>query len=87
MTADPLRPPFRTTRVSYDPADFHPAPGGLFTSLSYGKGRFPVRTTNAMGHVEYSAYDGMQPFFGRRLAPTAFIPVSRMMTLGEKRPK
>jgi len=51
-------PPFRTTEVSYDPAEFN-APQGLpKTSLDYPeRGRFPVKITNAVGHVEYVAYD------------------------------
>jgi RHS repeat-associated protein len=50
--------PYRITQVSYDPADFAiPAGTGLFDSLSYGAGRYPVKTTNAAGHVELTAYD------------------------------
>jgi RHS repeat-associated protein len=49
-------PPFRTTTASYDPSVFAPT-GGAIGSLNYGKGRFPVRTVNAAGHVEYSAYE------------------------------
>ena len=50
---------FRTTTVSYDPAQFN-APQGpnLLSSLAYTqKGRFPVKTTNAVGHTEYMAYE------------------------------
>lgn len=55
-------PPFRTTLVSYDPADFAPGPDAPTTSLGYvEKGRFPVRTTvkvqQAADQVQYSAYD------------------------------
>lgn len=61
-------PPFRTTTTSYEQAAFTPpTPAGagaggssgssVITSLSYGDGRFPVKTTNAVGHVQYSAYD------------------------------
>jgi RHS repeat-associated protein len=59
--------PFRITSVSYDPAFFTPPAGARVTALSYGKGRFPVRTTNALGHVEYTAYD---PVFGGLLQRT-----------------
>jgi RHS repeat-associated protein len=53
---DPEHPPFRTTRTSYDPAHYQVS-GGRVTSLPYGPGRFPVRTTNAAGHLQYFAYD------------------------------
>ncbi len=53
---DPNHPSFRTTRVSYDPIDFQPGETAPDRSLSYGDGRFPVKTTNAEGHVQYSAY-------------------------------
>ena len=50
--------PYRITQVSYDPSDFAvPAGTGLFTSLPYGAGRYPVKTTNAAGHFELTAYD------------------------------
>ena len=69
-TGDPLRPPFRTTRVSYDPGDFDPSPAGVagrVSTLDYGVGRFPVKTTNALGQVQYSAYD---PRFGALVQST-----------------
>ncbi|MEO5766746.1 MAG: RHS repeat-associated core domain-containing protein [Polyangia bacterium] len=50
-------PQFRTTRVSYDPTSFVGNSGGVAGPLSYKAGRFPVRTTNAAGHNEYTAYD------------------------------
>jgi len=59
-------PPFRTTSVSFNTGDFNrPAGPGLISSLSYGNGRFPVKTTkntiNSAGggndHIEYTAYD------------------------------
>ena len=59
-------PPFRTTFVSFNTGDFdRPAGPGLISSLSYGNGRFPVKTfTNTINtagggtdHTEYSAYD------------------------------
>ena len=50
-----------TSHVSYDPADFSiPGGPGIVTSLSYRRGQFPVKTTNAAGHVEYSVYDPVQ---------------------------
>jgi RHS repeat-associated protein len=51
-------PGFRITTVSYKPIDFTPGTGAPRTSLLYAEeGRFPVKTTNAAGQVEYSAYD------------------------------
>ncbi|HXU00160.1 MAG TPA: toxin TcdB middle/N-terminal domain-containing protein, partial [Polyangia bacterium] len=56
--AGPADSPYRTSRVSYDPNDYPlPRGPGLVTSLGYNIGRFPVKRTNPMGHVEYSAYD------------------------------
>jgi len=50
--------PYRVTQVSYDPADFNvPVGSGLFDTLNYGAGRYPVKKTNAAGHVEMMAYD------------------------------
>jgi RHS repeat-associated protein len=55
---DPEHPPFRTTTVSYKPIDFTPGSNAPTATLAYTEeGRFPVKTTNAAGHVEYSAYD------------------------------
>ena len=55
---DPAHLPFRTTSVSYNQSAFVPASGiGLTTTLPYGDGRFPVLTTNAVGHKEYTVYD------------------------------
>src|SRR6185437_3332027 len=53
-------PPYRTTTVSYDPAV-------LGTSVSYGIGRFPSQTTNALGHTETTVFD---PLLGRVLSKT-----------------
>ena len=56
--------------MSYDPATFNPAPGGVtgsVTKLTYGDGRYPVRTTNALAQVQYSAYD---PFLGALVQST-----------------
>jgi RHS repeat-associated protein len=69
-TADSSHLPFRSTTVSYDPNDFDPSPAGvtgLVSSLNYGIGRFPVKTTDALGHVQYSAYD---PRFGSLVQST-----------------
>ena len=52
--------PFRTTRVSDHPVHFSvPGGPGIVTKqlLSYRRGQFPVRTTNAAGHAEYSVYN------------------------------
>ena len=64
----PASLPFRTTTASYDPTDFTPpAGGGPIHSLNYGRGRFLVKTTNAVGHNEYSAFD---PITGALLQKT-----------------
>jgi hypothetical protein len=60
-TSDPAHPPFRTTRVSYDPIDFPTGSPGLVQNLSYGAGRYPVSTADSAGHTQTSAYD---PLFG-----------------------
>jgi hypothetical protein len=58
----------RTTSVSYDPADFvAPQGSGLASSIGYHAGVFPVRQTNAVGHIEYFVYD---PVFGGVLQHT-----------------
>jgi RHS repeat-associated protein len=50
--------PFRTTVTSYDPNAFNaPAGPGLISTVPYGPGRFPVKTTNAALQTEYFAYD------------------------------
>jgi len=60
--------PYRTTSVSYDPAEFTaPADSGRITTLPYGAGQFPVKTTNAAGHAEMTAYD---PRFGTLMQQT-----------------
>ena len=67
---DPLHLPFRTSTASYDPIDFRPAPGlGLTTSLSYARGRFPVKVTNALGHTEYSVYDPVTGLLKEKTGP------------------
>jgi RHS repeat-associated protein len=58
--AGPSNLPFRTTKTSYTPSDFNPAPAGVqgtVSSLTYARGRFPVKSTNAEGHVSYSAFN------------------------------
>jgi RHS repeat-associated protein len=66
----PAELPFRITIVSYDPAQFSAPPGqGLISSLNYGSGRFPVRSTNAAGHTEYSAYDPINGTLRQRTGP------------------
>ncbi len=74
--SDPAHPPFRTTRVSYDPTHFNaPVGQGLISSLSYavgtysGAGRFPVRTTNAAGHLEFSAFDPVKGVLLQKTGP------------------
>ena len=60
--SDPSRhPPFRTTTVSYDPTVL-----GM-VAVSYGPGRFPALTTNALGQSEASIYD---PVLGKVLRRT-----------------
>ena len=59
---------FRITTVSYKPVDFTPGANAPRTSLLYAQeGRFPVKTTNAAGQVDYSAYD---PSLGALLQST-----------------
>jgi RHS repeat-associated protein len=59
--SDPVHhPPFRTATVSYDPS-LLPAP------VSYGIGRFPTRTTNALGQPETTVYE---PVLGQVLSKT-----------------
>jgi RHS repeat-associated protein len=54
----PTGDPFRTSTVSYNPADFvAPSGSGLATSIGYQAGLFPVKKVNAMGHVEYLVHD------------------------------
>ena len=69
--ADPVHhAPFRTTQVSYDPKDFNaPVGAGLVSSLGYGIGRFPVKTTNAMNHTEYAAYDPLKGVLLQKTGP------------------
>jgi YD repeat-containing protein len=57
---DPAHPPFRTSTVTYNPAA-----AGL--TVTYGVGRFPVRTTNPAGHTETTVYD---PILGVALSRT-----------------
>jgi RHS repeat-associated protein len=58
---DPVHhPPFRTTRVSYDPSV-------LAVPVGYGPGRFPTRTTDPAGHSQTTIYD---PILGVVLAKT-----------------
>src|SRR5262249_33718354 len=60
----------RATTVSYDPADFnHPSGNGLITTLTYRAGRFPVKTTNALGQSEFSAYDPLKGVLVQRTGP------------------
>ena len=53
--------PARVTRANYISAGYTPPPGGRVSQLTYGNGRFPVYTENAIGDREYSAYN---PVFG-----------------------
>jgi len=66
----PASLPFRTTTTNYDPDEFTPPVGGrpFGLTLNYGRGRFPVKTTNAAGHIEYSAFD---PITGALIQKTA----------------
>jgi RHS repeat-associated protein len=62
-------PPFRTTKVSFDPAEFTPAAGAPISSLNYGNGRFPVKMTNSVGHTEYHAYDPIKGVLLQQTGP------------------
>jgi RHS repeat-associated protein len=53
-------PPFRTTTVSFDPTV-------LGSPVSYGVGRFPAATMNAVGQTETTVYD---PILGKPLTKT-----------------
>jgi RHS repeat-associated protein len=90
--SDPAHPPFRTTRVSYDPADFNaPVGPGLTQSLSYGFnnytgiGRFPVMATNAAGHKEYSAYDPVKGVLLQKTGPNGIHSCTTYDDLGHER--
>lgn len=54
-------PAFRTTTVSYDPGSFNNPSGSgsdLVSTPGYQqRGRFPVRSENSLGHVEFSLHD------------------------------
>lgn len=59
---------FRKSTVSFEPGSFvAPSGTGLVTSLPYGPGRFPVASTNALGHATYFVYDGR---FGTEIQTT-----------------
>jgi RHS repeat-associated protein len=69
-STDPQHRPFRTTTVSYDPATFNaPAGTGLAPVLNYSIGRFPVKTTNALGQSEYTAYDPVKGVLLQKTGP------------------
>jgi RHS repeat-associated protein len=86
--SDPVQHPlFRTTTVSFNPADFHPGPGSVIaTPLPYGEGRFPVMTTNPEGHTEYVAYDPIRGLVREKTGPNGlhtvyqYDEVSRLTT-------
>ncbi len=63
--------PFRTSRTSFDPADFNaPSGPGLRSSLDYAeKGRFPVKSENAAGHQEFTAYDPIKGVLLQKTGP------------------
>jgi RHS repeat-associated protein len=68
--AGPPELPFRTTRVSFKKADFNaPVGPGLISALPYEDGRFPVMTTNALGHKEYSVYDPLNGALVQKTGP------------------
>jgi RHS repeat-associated protein len=88
---DPLRPPFRTTRTSYDASDLNYLAGpGLRTVVPYPTGRFPVKTTNAEGDVEYVAYDAALGVLVQRLGADGlhtcydYDPVGRQTAVTER---
>jgi RHS repeat-associated protein len=77
--------PFRTSRVSYDPKDFTaPKGAGLIGSLDYSAGRFPVKTTNAAGHVELSAYDGKTGLLLQQTGPNGVSTCRAYDTFGRE---
>ena len=78
-------PEHRKTTVSFDTATFTPPPGGRVTQLGYGDGRFPVRTTNAEGHVEYTAYDPFVGLVTQRTAPNGIHTCTMYDGLGFQR--
>jgi RHS repeat-associated protein len=66
----PAELPFRTTRTSYLVGDFNaPSGPGLVSTLGYGDGRFPVKTTNGLGHAEFSAYDPLLGVLVQKTGP------------------
>ena len=66
----PTNPGHRRTAVSYDPTSFTPPPGGRISALPAElKGRFPVRTINPAGHVEYTAYDPVRGALLQKTGP------------------
>jgi RHS repeat-associated protein len=73
LNPDPTHPQFRTTTTSYDPDLFAPPnqTPGTINSLNYGgrKGRFPVVTTNSVGHAEYYAYDPVKGVLLQKTGP------------------
>ena len=75
-TSDPVHhPPFRTTSVSFDPSL-------LGTPVSYGIGRFPTKTTNALGQTETTIYD---PILGKvltKIGPSGIKTCSAYDALG-----
>jgi hypothetical protein len=78
-------PPYRTTRVSYSKSDFNaPQGSGLTSALSYGDGRFPVKTTNAVGHVEYSVYDPIKGLVIQKTGPNGINTCYQYDDLGRE---
>ena len=61
-------PGYRTTTTTFDVASFKPPKGtGAVTQLSYGDGRFPTSTTDALEHTTYLAFD---PVLGKMVQTT-----------------
>jgi RHS repeat-associated protein len=81
----PSELPFRTTRVSFNSADFNrPTAAGLISALPYGDGRFPVMTTNALGQKEYSAYDPLLGAVRQKTGPNGIHTCYEYDSLGNQ---
>jgi len=85
-TSKPEHPPFRSTLTSYDPKQFSPGAVAPTQTLGYSeKGRFPVKTTNAAGHVEYTAYDPSLGVLIQNTGPNGIVTCYGYDSLGRKR--
>lgn len=60
--------PYRSVETSFDPADLAVTGAPITSILEYGRGRFPVRVVNSVGHVQQFVYD---PLIGEAIQSTA----------------